>query len=313
VVALTQEGYQNSSLAAGVATSAVITGADGQTYTLSGGSSQKSAASAGQVVTLGQTLFASTTAIQGAVAYAWFVGTAGNEKLQKITSINSVALTAPLSTTTQLATAIVADNSRNANLAFDGLLTTALNSSNSAYVNMLATGTAGTGTPLTSSGRGSVVEIDVMLRSMWDTYRVSPTVLYVSSQEQKSITDKVMTGTGAAPLLRYNSDGDAPKLTAGGVVEYYYNPFSIDGGTKIPVKVHPNLAPGMMFGWCERLPTWYQSNEVPNVAEMLTRRDYYRIDWPLRTRQREYGVYAEEVLAVYAPFAMGVIGNIGVG
>jgi hypothetical protein len=43
---------------------------------------------------------------------------------------------------------------------------------------------------------------------------------------------------------------------------------------------------------------------------MLLRRDYYRIDWPLRTRQREYGVYAEEVLAVYATFAMSVISNI---
>jgi hypothetical protein len=33
----------------------------------------------------------------------------------------------------------------------------------------------------------------------------------------------------------------------------------------------------------------------------------------LRTRRREYGVYAGEVLAVYAQFAMGVIANIGNG
>jgi hypothetical protein len=70
------------------------------------------------------------------------------------------------------------------------------------------------------------------------------------------------------------------------------------------------LPPGTLLGWCERLPPWYQSNEVPNVAEMKIRRDYYRVDWPLRTRQREYGVYAEEVLAIYAPFAMFVITNI---
>jgi len=31
------------------------------------------------------------------------------------------------------------------------------------------------------------------------------------------------------------------------------------------------------------------------------------------TRQRQVGVYAEEVLAVYAPFAMGVICNIANG
>src|SRR4051794_37490675 len=43
VVGLTLEGYQHSSVAAGVATTKTITGADGKTYTLSGGSSNISA------------------------------------------------------------------------------------------------------------------------------------------------------------------------------------------------------------------------------------------------------------------------------
>ena len=64
---------------------------------------------------------------------------------------------------------------------------------------------------------------------------------------------------------------------------------------------------------CERLPVWYQSNQTPNVAEVLTRRDYHRVDWPLRTRRREFGVYAEETLAVYAPFGVGILTNIGNG
>src|SRR4051795_9605820 len=84
VAALTLEGYQNSALATGVATTKTVTGADGKTFVLSGGSSNKSA-SATQAVTLGPTLFASVAAIQGAVAYAWYVGTAGNESLQAIT------------------------------------------------------------------------------------------------------------------------------------------------------------------------------------------------------------------------------------
>ena len=52
---------------------------------------------------------------------------------------------------------------------------------------------------------------------------------------------------------------------------------------------------------------------MPNVAEVKTRQDYYPIDWPPVTRQRQVGVYVEEVLAVYAPFAMGVITNIANG
>ena len=77
--------------------------------------------------------------------------------------------------------------------------------------------------------------------------------------------------------------------------------------------VHPDLPPGTILAFCERLPVWYQSNEMPNVAEVLTRRDYYRVDWPIRTRRREFGVYTEEVLAVYAPFGIGILTNIGNG
>ncbi len=312
VVALTMEGFKNSSLANGVATSATVTGADGQTFTLNGGSSQKSAA-ATQAVTLGQVLSCSTTAIQGAVAYAWYIGTAGNEKLEKITTINSTTFSAPLAGTGQAATAVTADCSRNQTTAFDGLLTTALKSGSGAYVKTMASGTAGTGTALTASGRGSVTEIDDMFQTMWDQYQVSPSVLYVNSQELRNITTKVLNN-GSSPLLQYFQDpSQAYGLTAGGTISFYYNPFRLDGGQRIPVKIHPQLAPGTVLGWAEDLPVQYQSNEVPNVAEVKTRQDYYQIDWPLRTRAREVGVYAEEVLAVYAPFAMGVIGNIGNG
>src|SRR3954451_25002664 len=89
--------------------------------------------------------------------------------------------------------------------------------------------------------------------------------------------------------------------------------FAINGGLRIPIRIHPRVPPGTIIGWAENLPVQYQSNEVPNIAELKTRQDYYQINWPVVTRQRQIGVYAEEVLAVYAPFAMGVITNIGNG
>jgi hypothetical protein len=313
VVALTLEGYQNSSLSGGVATTMTITGADTKTFTLSGGSSNKSG-NATQAVTLGQTLFASVTALQGAVAYAWFVGTAGSETLQAITNINSTSFTAPLATGRQAATTITADNSANPNYAYNGLLTTALASGSNAYVNILATGTAGTGTFLTASGRGSVVEIDTMFQTMWSNFELSPTVLYVNAQELKNITNKVLSNA-SGPLLRYDvhGDGETYDLAAAGTVSFYYNPFALNGGLRIPIRIHPRVPAGTIIGYAENLPIQYQSNEVPNVAEVKTRQDYYQIDWPVTTRQRQVGVYAEEVLAVYAPFAMGVITNIGNG
>jgi hypothetical protein len=316
VVALTLEGYQNSSVLGGVATSKTVTGADGKTFTLSGGSSNISA-EASQAVTLGQTLFCTVTAIPGAVGYAWYVSSSsGTETLQAITTINSLAINAALSVGNQSQTAFSADNSANPSYAFDGLLTTALKAGSNAYVNIMSTGTAGIGTPLTSSGRGSINEIDTMFQKMWDNFQLSPTVLYVNSQEVKNITTKVLSNA-SGPLLRYDSPADGSsgeyQLTASGVVQYYYNPFAIDGGLRIPIRIHPKVPPGTIIGWAENLPIQYQSNEVPNVAEIKTRQDYYQIAWPIVTRQRQIGVYAEEVLAIYAPFAMGVICNIGNG
>jgi hypothetical protein len=308
VMYLTFEGYKNSNMTNGCATSKTITGAEGKTFVLNGGSSSPSA-SVSQAVTLGAALNLVATTKPGVMAYAWYVGTAGNQVLQAITTTNVLTITGPLVTGTQtLASVGTADNSANPNLAFDGLLTQVLNPANLGYVNYLAAGAT-----LTASGKGSVNEIDNMLYTMWQQYNLGPTVLWVNAQEQKNITTKVLSNS-SGPLLRYDQPASGAQggysLTANGQVEYYYNPFTVDGGYKLPIKIHPDIPPGTIIGWCGELPPWYQSNEVPNVAEILLRRDYYRMDWPLRTRQREYGVYMEEVLAVYATFAMGVISNI---
>lgn len=313
VVALSYEGYRNwiaggSNIVTGLPTSQTITGADAQTFVLNGGSSNKSAV-ATQAVTLGAALFANTTAIAGAAAYGWYVGASGAGKLEKVTTINSASFTAPLAGTGQAVSAISADNSANT-LAFDGLIYS--NITLGGYNVRLPTGTAGTGTGLTSSGRGSINEIDTMLLSMWNNYQVSPSVLYCNAQEMQQITNKVLSNA-SGPLLRYNVDGGGSNpyvITANGQVEAYFNPFALNGGTKMPIRIHPYLPPGTIIGWSETLPAQYENNNTPNVAEMKIRADYQAYDWPLRTRAREYGVYAEEVLAVYAPFALGMLSNI---
>jgi hypothetical protein len=316
-IALTLEGYMQSSLAQGIATTKTITGADSATYVLNGGASAKSAAGS-QAVTLGQTLSATVASVNGAVGYAWFVGVAGSERLEKITTINSAAFSNALLGTGQLASAIAgADNSANPGLAFDGLLTTALLPSSGSVVIYQPTGTAGTGTPLTASGYGTVVEIDSALKAMWDNNQVSADVIYVSSQELQAITKKCLSGSSNASLLSFQNtaalDGKPFKLTAGGVIAMYFNPFTPEGGKMIPVKLHPKVSAGTILMYCENLPMHYQSNNVSNVAEVKTRQDYYQIDWPVTKRAYETGVYSEQVLAVYAPFAMAAILNIGQG
>lgn len=313
VVALSHEGYLNSSLAGGVATSQVVTGADGDTFTVKGGSSNKSSTAAQATTGSTSTLSASTPAIRGAVAYAWYVGTAGNEKLEAITTINSVTLTALVGGAQQALTAITADNSRNDTYGFDGLLYAAFNSSNLAYFRSLPTGTAGVGTVLTASSRGSVAEIDVMLKAMWDTYRISVEEIFVNSQELKNISDKVLSSSGA-PLVRFNADMEGGvKVTAGNVVGSYFNPFNAEGGVEIPIKIHPTLAAGTLVGRAKNLPAHYQSNHTPNVAEVHVQQEYHQIDWPRRSRKSETGVYVREVPAIYATFGLGIITNIANG
>jgi hypothetical protein len=312
VFGLTLEGYLAASIAGGIKRQVTVTGMDSKTYTLNGGSS-KASSTATQAVTLGQTLFCSTTAIKGAIAYAWFVGTVGSEKLEAITTINSAAFSAALAGTGQTLASITdgtTDRSKNSDKAFDGLLYTAFNSS-LAYYKAMATGTAGTGTGLTASGRGSISEIDVALKFFWDNYRLSPDEIYVNAQELKNITNKVLTGSGT-PVVRFNFDVNMqnPSVVAGQVVGYYFNPFSVNGGQLVPIRLHPNLPPGTMFFWCQNLPAYYESANVPQCCEVQCRRDYYQIPWPIITRANETGVYAEEVLKVYAPFCLGVITNI---
>lgn len=325
VFALTHEGYLMTSIAGGIKRLVAVTSMDaGSAYNLCGGSSAAGAA-ATQAVTLGQTLFCSVTAIRGAVAYAWFVGTAGAERLERITTINSAAFTAPLLGTGQTLASITdaatdrsfndgSSNGSNAP-AFNGLLYAAYKSGSLAYFNSLATGTAGTGTFLTASSRGSVVEIDTALKTFWDTYRVSPDEIYVNAQELKNITTKVLNTSAAAPMIRFNLDVNQqnPTFVGGQIVGFYFNPFTLNGGQIIPIRLHPNLAAGTILLWCQNLPAQYESANVPQVAQIQCRRDYYQIPWPIITRSNATGVYAEEVLKIYFTPALGIITNVGDG
>ena len=305
-VALTPDGYRRASLANGVVATVARTNADGTTDTVGAGAARKS--SNGSVTTgAGSTnvVSASVTPVVGAVAYAWFAGTAGSEKIAAITTINSVVLTA-IPGSGQLASALpAADNSTDA-LAFDGLLTFAFTAANGGLFVQQATGTAGAGTALTSDGAGGVTEINDDFQFYWDSYKLSPTKIWVSAQESQSIS-KLVVANGGAPILRVTQAAEAThgNLKAGAKVTSVLNKIT---GDDVPLEIDPNLMPGTMLYEADRIP--YPLSGVQNVKEIDTRREYYQIEWPLRTRKYEYGVYADEVLRVNVPFTLGVRTNI---
>lgn len=305
VVALTLYGYLASSLADGVVQQVTVTNPANATFTYGGGSSQKSAATVSGATTGGaSTLKLSTPVIPGAVAYAWYVGAHdGDVTLQAITTLNSIKLSS-LTTDKQNVTAITGDQSKNI-LAYDGLLYQAWADGSNAYIKNMATGTPGTGTGLTSDNAGGILEIDEALESMWANYKLGPDTLWVNAREAKNITKKLLGGTGVNYNMALNQ---GQPFTAGAVVARYLNKFSMGSESFVDIKVHPFLPPGLMVGNLAQLP--YPVNNVPNVIEKRLRRDYYQLEWPMRERQYETGVYMDGVLAVYAPFTLMIIANI---
>ena len=174
----------------------------------------------------------------------------------------------------------------------------------------MPTGTAGQGTPLTADGVGGIVEIDAALKSFWDNYRLSPTAIWVSSQEQINITNKILQA-GANNAMRFNVNADQGNLIGGQLVTSYLNKFSMDGAKAIDILPHPNLPAGTLMFDTEALP--YPLSGVASVLQMKCRRDYYQIEWPVKARRYEYGVYCDGVLQNYFPPAFGMITNIANG
>ena len=325
-VALTKEGYDASSVATGLQCVSTRNNAGGDTTQINGGVGIVSA-QASIVVGAGNknSVSASVTPIQGAVAYAWFwaitTGTAASCILGAITSLNSVIITTNAGSSTGAgvvnagAAALSTDYSQDA-LAFDGLLSIACGAgpqvgatSSGSYVKILASGIAGLGTTLTSDGAAGIVEIDAMLKDRWDNYRMGFNTLWVNSQEAATIT-RLVVGNNGSPLIRLMGDmkGDINQMlgVAGGMfVKLYFNKYT---GQEMNIAIHPYMPVGMILATADQLP--YPVNEVGRVWQMRLRRDYYSIDWPQTNRAYPYGTYMDGFLQHYFPPAIGLICNI---
>lgn len=307
--ALTLDGLMNGSVAGGVQGQITRTNADGSSDTFGGGVAKKSASATVPTTGAAGSISASVAPVAGAMGYAWFWGAAGAETLGAITTINSVVIAAAASGAQTAASLGVNDNSANV-LAFDGLIYQAIRAGSGASIYTMTPGVAGVGSPLTADGSGGVMEIDAVLKAMWDNYRLSPDTMWVSSQEALNVSKKILAGSqNSAQRFVFETAQD---MVGGGImVRTYLNRFSMQGGSVVDIRVHPNMPAGTILFTTRTLP--YPLAGVGNVMQIRTRQDYYQIEWPLRTRKYEYGVYADEVLQHYFPPSMALITNIGNG
>lgn len=315
-VALTYRGFPLSSVAAGVKIPYTRTNADGSTDTINGFSAAPSANVAATTTQAGSvnSITATVAPVPGAAGYAWFYGLAGAQLLAAITTINSVSLTA-LPAGTQNLTALPATDKSLDSLVFDGLIAqiiasaTTYGSTQGAYMKSLATGAAGVGSTLTAtgSGLGSIQEIDTAIMDFFTKKRVIPSTIWLSGLDAPNFTKKVLTGnTNMVPFFV----GAVGEISAGANVTRYRNPTGY-GPTYLEVKTHPFLPQGSILFTTDKMP--FPKTNTPQIWKMNMRRDYYAIQWPLRSRKDEYGLYYDGLLQHFYPGALGLIYNIALG
>lgn len=283
---------------------------DGSSDTYNGNMSAISSASSGVTIDgTHKSALASVAAVPGAFGYAWYTNAnAAGYFLAAITTLNSYNVIADASTTI-VPGANLSTRHDKCSLEFDGLLTQALAPASGAYVATLATGTGGTGTKLTTNSAGGITQIDTMCQDRWNLYRLSINELWVNGQQLLDLNTLIIKN-GGAPLIRFNLDGASPStaIDAGTVIGSLLNVIT---NTKMAIKVHPNMPPGVILGRCTELP--YKLSGVAEVCRMLLRQDYYQVEWPRRSRKYEYGVYFDGVLQNYFPPSLAVITNIAPG
>jgi hypothetical protein len=309
-IPLAFDGRIRSTLAGGVVQTFTQSPAEGgSTITVNGGAGRASAAATATTTGTTSSLVASVSTsgvpgVRGAYAYAWFWGTGGSERLGAITKVSTVSITAAAPGGNQALSALntSTDYSKN-DLIHDGLLTMAANPANGAYWNAL-TGGAG----LTPDSSGGIVEIDTALKYFWDTLRLTPTRILIGSQEVGTLKKKILSQP-AASAARFTFTVQQGALIGGGMARGYLNPYgAANGPAEIPFMQHPFLPDGTIMFMTEKLP--YALSNVTDVMRILTRKDYHQLEWPMRTRLYEYGVYTDQVLQHYFIPSLGVITNI---
>lgn len=321
--------YNNSTNMGGIPGTITKVNSDSTTDTFGGGSSKPSAEANIAAVGATQVVTASVAAVAGATAYAWFVGTAsGAERFVKITASNQINLTQNASATqqpiTNLQTAgLYTDNSTNA-LVPDGILsqifgnvfggqyTTTMGTNPTLPTNVAVSAggslvyTSPTGnTGLTITGT-NIAEFDALLQAAYDQYKLGFDRILMSSVDISNFMG-TMFAQGASGLFRilFDADKETGRIVAGRRVTSYLNKFF---GNTLDIDIHPFIPPGVIIFWSDKIP--YEMSGVTNVLEAHVRQDYYQIQWPLRTRRYEYGVYVDEVFACYFTPGFGAIVNV---
>ena len=250
------------------------------------------------------------TDVPGAAAYNIYIGTSSAAAAQylKTVTYNSITLTSCTATDTGVTNN--ADQTAASGYGYEGIIQqlTALTGtvgSTGSYGTATAYYLDNAGVAPTSDGAGGCAEIETALASIWDNYRVSPTLILVNSQEAKSLK-KLTIGSSSTNAVRVTINEESKnKFTAGSAVDTYWSPYT-EQLMNIVTSVHMPKGKIMLLG--ERVP--YPNAEVPNNFEVELQQEYYGEMFARTTRTTPVGVTCIGALKVYLPGACGIIANL---
>jgi hypothetical protein len=247
VTALTYEGYLKPSV---------------------GGASAKGETTAvysSQIVTTGSTSSINLTwpAVKGAVAYNLYItttGGAGSAALfNKQVAINKATITAA---STAATTPPTADTTVNAS-GKEGLLQWCEQST--IYGNVIPekigmVDNAGAGL---TAGNGGILEFDTIFEQMWDKWQTTPSVMLMSSRQNKTLVGKLMSLNNSA-LYRIEVGQERGTIAGGAMVTGYTNSFApfADGTPRfVDIIPHPYMPAGTILFLAEQssLPMMQES------------------------------------------------------
>lgn len=315
------------SIAASTAVNVKVAARTGANY-FYGGSTVASAqgtATTDTVAAATHSATASVAAVQGAVAYDWFV----NGFYYTTTVVNTVTITSVPTAAQALPTNLpdlsavaptvppTADSSAGAN-QFDGFLASLAGdySANGALVTH-GTGTASgatfislDGSTLTLGG-SAITQIDQLFLDIYNAVRLSPDALMMNGQHAQDIANKVLGTNSAVTYLQTDANGRI-NTTVGGQVGTYVNKIL---GKQVKIEVHPHLPQGTIIARTDTVP--FPGSNLGKTLQVETLRDYSDFTYGANRSSggpREDGeIRSLEAFENKAPVAMGVLSNVAAG
>lgn len=274
---------------------------------------------------------AKVKALKGAAAYDWYFGEEGKELWYYTTTTVAEATfyevltkantppSLPLMTSELPSKHPTTEDKSNSTKWYNGVVASILGDYGSESVVTPGSGTSAEATFIDHEGKeleasgSSVVVIDELFESLWNSVQLSPTALMMNTQQGESLSKLLLEGSIATTFLPPTEADARTNLAGGGFIGRYIN--KAVGGYPVPIEVHPHVAPGTIIARTDRVP--FPGSNIGTVYEMRCQYDSMQFDYAASRGAGEgegprydFEIRSMETLVNHAPSAQGIVTNI---